>query len=147
MVDMGGGRAGLPVLRPAANKQLYVLDDNLELLPFGVPGELHIGGCGIARGYHDRAALTAERFVPDPFATDGRAGVLYRTGDRAVLLADGRIHVSGRLDSQVKIRGYRIEPGEIEARLLAHPAIVSATVAVRDDGRGGKGSPPMPFLK
>lgn len=138
MVDMGGGRAGLPVLRPAANKQLYVLDDNLELLPFGVPGELHIGGCGIARGYHDRAALTAERFVPDPFATDGRAGVLYRTGDRAVLLADGRVHVSGRLDSQVKIRGYRIEPGEIEAGLLAHPAIVSATVAVRDDGRGSK---------
>ncbi|WP_137130041.1 non-ribosomal peptide synthetase [Rhizobium sp. FY34] len=138
MVDMGGGRAGLPVLRPAANKQLYVLDDNLELLPFGVPGELHIGGCGIARGYHDRAALTAERFVPDPFATNGRAGVLYRTGDRATLLPDGRIHVSGRLDSQVKIRGYRIEPGEIEAGLLAHPAIVSATVAVRDDGRGGK---------
>ncbi|MCZ7471830.1 thioester reductase domain-containing protein [Agrobacterium sp. O3.4] len=138
MVDMGGGRAGLPVLRPAANKQLYVLDDNLELLPFGVPGELHIGGCGIARGYHDRAALTAERFVPDPFATNGRAGVLYRTGDRAMLLADGRIHVSGRLDSQVKIRGYRIEPGEIEAGLLAHPFIVSATVAVRDDGRGGK---------
>ncbi|MBO9653737.1 MAG: amino acid adenylation domain-containing protein [Agrobacterium tumefaciens] len=138
MVDMGGGLPAVPVLRPAANKQLYVLDDNLELLPFGVPGELHIGGCGVARGYHDRAALTAERFVPDPFIRDGRAGVLYRTGDRAVLLPDGRIHVSGRLDSQVKIRGYRIEPGEIEAGLLAHPAIVSATVAVRDDGRGGK---------
>lgn len=138
MVDMGGGRADLPVLRPAANKQLYVLDQNLELLPFGVPGELYIGGCGVARGYHDRPALTAERFIPDPFAGNGRSGVLYRTGDRAFLLPDGSIHVSGRLDSQVKIRGYRIEPGEIEAGLLAHPAIVSATVVVREDERGSK---------
>ncbi|NTB04564.1 non-ribosomal peptide synthetase [Agrobacterium tumefaciens] len=117
-------------LLPAANKQLYVLDENLEPVPVGQPGELHIGGLGIARGYHGRPELTAERFVPDPFSATG--GVLYRTGDRACQLIDGRIRVLGRLDDQVKVRGYRIEPGEIEATVLAHPATVAAAVAIHE---------------
>ncbi len=130
MVACGNGRPAEASLLPAANKQLHVLDDNLEPVPVGQPGELHIGGLGIARGYHGRPALTAERFVPDPFSATG--GVLYRTGDRACQLADGRIRVLGRLDDQVKIRGYRIEPGEIEAMVLTHPDMAAATVAIRD---------------
>lgn len=130
MVAFGNGAPLEPTLLPAANKQLYVLDDNLEPVPVGQPGELHIGGLGIARGYHGRPALTAERFVPDPFSATG--GLLYRTGDRACQLDDGRIQVLGRLDDQVKIRGYRIEPGEIEAMLLAHPATAAAAVAIRE---------------
>lgn len=130
MVPCGNGHPVEATLLPAANKQLYVLDDHLEPVPVGQPGELHIGGLGIARGYHGRPALTAERFVPDPFSPTG--GVLYRTGDRACQLADGRIKVLGRLDDQVKIRGYRIEPGEIEAMVLAHPATAAAAVAIHD---------------
>ncbi|NKN37352.1 amino acid adenylation domain-containing protein [Agrobacterium sp. a22-2] len=130
MVPCGNGHPADATLLPAANKQLYVLDDNLEPVPVGQPGELHIGGLGVARGYHGRPALTAERFVPDPFCAEG--GVLYRTGDRACQLADGRIRVLGRLDDQVKIRGYRIEPGEIEAVVLAHPAMAAATVSIRE---------------
>ncbi|MCT7664364.1 non-ribosomal peptide synthetase [Shinella kummerowiae] len=132
MVACGNGNPVDATLWPAANKQLYVLDANMQPLPIGIPGELHIGGLGIARGYHGRPALTAERFVPDPFARKDRPGVLYRTGDRACQLPDGRIRVLGRLDDQVKIRGYRIEPGEIEAMLLTHPDIAAATVAIRD---------------
>lgn len=132
MVACGNGHPVDATLWPAANKQLYVLDANMQPLPIGIPGELHIGGLGIARGYHGRPALTAERFVPDPFAPEDRPGVLYRTGDRACQLPDGRIRVLGRLDDQVKIRGYRIEPGEIEAMLLTHPDIAAATVAIRE---------------
>ncbi|OLP52980.1 hypothetical protein BJF92_18245 [Rhizobium rhizosphaerae] len=132
MVACAAGEMAEAVLRPAANKQLYVLDAHLEPLPPGVPGELHIGGLGIARGYHKRAALTAERFVPDPFATKDAPGLLYRTGDRACQLPDGRIRLLGRMDDQVKIRGYRIEPGEIEAMLLAHPQLAAAAVTVRE---------------
>ncbi|MCF1493640.1 amino acid adenylation domain-containing protein [Agrobacterium vitis] len=130
MVPCGNGHPIEATLLPAANKQLYVLDANLEPVPVGQPGELHIGGLGIARGYHGRPALTAERFVPDPFSATG--GVLYRTGDRACQRADGRIRVLGRLDDQVKIRGYRIEPGEIEAMVLTHPTIVAAAVVIHE---------------
>lgn len=133
MVDCGNGAPLDATLWPAANKQLHVLDENLEILPVGVPGELHIGGVGLARGYHRRPALTAERFVPDPF---GGSGLLYRTGDRACRLADGRIRILGRLDDQVKIRGYRIEPGEIEAAMLIHPQVASAAIAIRSSGEG-----------
>jgi myxalamid-type nonribosomal peptide synthetase MxaA len=138
MVSCGNGAPSDPTLRPAANKQLHVLDDHMEPLPAGVPGELYIGGAGLARGYHGRPDLTAERFLPDPFGLPGSSGVLYRTGDRAMRLADGRIRVLGRTDHQVKIRGYRIELGEIEQALLAHPDVASAVVTVREDGTDGK---------
>jgi|GEM_PF-1096974 len=138
MVACGNGHPVEATLRPSANKQLHVLDGNLEPLPLGIAGELHIGGTGIARGYHGRPALTADRFVPDPFAQPGKAGVLYRTGDRACQLPDGRIRVLGRLDDQVKIRGYRIEPGEIEAVLLGHSDVAAVTVTVKERNRGEK---------
>jgi myxalamid-type nonribosomal peptide synthetase MxaA len=138
MVACGNGHPAEPTLWPAANKQLHVLDDNLEPLPAGVPGELYIGGVGVARGYHSRPDLTAERFLPDPFAPCGRAGTLYRTGDRAARHPDGRIRLLGRIDHQVKIRGYRIELGEIEQALLGHPDVASAVVVVREDSVGDK---------
>jgi myxalamid-type nonribosomal peptide synthetase MxaA len=138
MVACGNGAPSDPTLWPAANKQLHVLDDDLEPLPAGVSGELYIGGTGLARGYHGRPDLTAERFLPDPFGLPGSSGVLYRTGDRAMRLADGRIRLLGRTDHQVKIRGYRIELGEIEQALLAHADIASTVVVVREDGPDDK---------
>ncbi|APR77524.1 Malonyl CoA-acyl carrier protein transacylase [Minicystis rosea] len=129
---------GTPVLvgRPIANTQVYVLDDEGGLLPIGVPGELYIGGDGVACGYLHRAALTEERFVPDPFSS--REGArLYRTGDRARWRAEGSIEILGRLDFQVKIRGHRIELGEVEAAIGACPAVREAVVVAREDG-GGK---------
>ena len=112
--------------KPLANTTLHIASDDLDVLPVGARGELLIGGDGLARGYHQRAALTAERFVPDPFSSTG--GRLYRTGDLARYRADGVIEYVGRLDHQVKIRGFRIELGEIEARLLAHEAVHEAAV-------------------
>ncbi|MDU8339534.1 AMP-binding protein, partial [Pseudomonas syringae pv. actinidiae] len=99
----------------------YVLDADFNPVAQGCSGELHIGHAGLARGYHNRAALTAERFVPDPFSSDG--GRLYRTGDLARYRAAGVVEYAGRIDHQVKIRGFRIELGEIEARLQAHPTV------------------------
>ncbi|ODN72178.1 non-ribosomal peptide synthetase [Methylobrevis pamukkalensis] len=133
MVACGNGLPAEPTLWPAANKQLHVLDERMELLPPGVPGELFIGGTGLARGYLGRPDLTAERFLPDPFAPPGTAGTLYRTGDRALRLDDGRIRLLGRIDHQVKIRGHRIEPGEVEAVLAGHPDVAAAAVIVRAD--------------
>ena len=108
----------------------YVLDADFNPVAQGCSGELHIGHAGLARGYHNRAALTAERFVPDPFSNDG--GRLYRTGDLARYRAGGMIEYAGRIDHQVKIRGFRIELGEIEARLQAHPAVREVNVLALD---------------
>ncbi len=127
----------VPIGRPIANTQIYVLDPQGQPVPVGIPGELYIGGVGVSRGYHGRAALTAERFVPDPFSA--RPGQrLYRSGDLVRYRAGGVIDYLGRLDHQVKIRGFRIEPGEIEHRLRQQPGIREAVVLARADASGMK---------
>jgi natural product biosynthesis luciferase-like monooxygenase protein len=121
--------------RPIANTEIFILDKNLRPLPVGVPGELHIGGDGLARGYQNHPELTAEKFIPNPFGA--RIGArLYKTGDLARYLPDGRIEYLGRLDQQVKIRGHRIEPGEIEAVLAEHPSVQEAVLVAREDVPG-----------
>ncbi|MEA2694372.1 MAG: hypothetical protein QOJ16_3759, partial [Acidobacteriota bacterium] len=131
--------ATVPLGRPIANTRTYVLDALGQLAPVGVVGELCTGGEGLARGYLDRPELTAERFVPDPGATGTEAGGrLYRTGDLARYLPDGRLDFLGRIDHQVKLRGFRIEPGEIEARLLEHPAVREVVVVVREQPVGNR---------
>ncbi|MDB9524607.1 non-ribosomal peptide synthetase [Oscillatoria sp. CS-180] len=172
MVPCGNGGPIQPTLRPSTNKQLYVLDDQLQLLPVGAIGELHIGGVGLARGYLNRPELTAERFVPNPFTektdsstqnlenvspnpqpptnnqqpitndqqpthpqpiTHNPPQLLYKTGDLACHLPDGRIKLLGRIDDQAKIRGFRIEPAEIENHLNQHPDVKTSVVIVRED--------------
>ena len=123
----------VPIGRPISNVQAYVLDPLLNLVPIGVPGELHLGGAGVARGYWDRPLLTAERFIPDPFGPPGAR--LYKTGDLVRWRADGSVDFLGRVDRQVKIRGFRIEPGEIEAALIRHAAVRDAVVVACDGVR------------
>ena len=127
----------LPIGRPIANTEIYILDLDLEVAPIGMKGELYIGGAGVARGYLGRAGMSAEKFVPHPFSGDGGAR-LYRTGDVGRYLADGNIEFIGRVDEQVKIRGYRIELGEIEAVLSAHPSVKQSVVVASDDESGNK---------
>jgi amino acid adenylation domain-containing protein len=126
----------VPIGRPIANTQVYLLDDQRELAPIGAVGELYIGGAGVARGYWKRDELTAERFVTNPF-TDRPGNRLYRTGDLARYRADGSIEFLGRTDHQVKIRGFRIELGEIETALGRHPAVQDVVAAPRQDADGG----------
>lgn len=126
-----------PLGRPIANTQVYILDPGMKPVPVGVPGELCIGGDGLARGYLNQPELTASAFVPNPFpGTPGER--LYRTGDRARYRADGRIEFLGRFDDQVKIRGFRIEPGEVEAALSTFPGLQHGAVVVRSNAQGEK---------
>jgi amino acid adenylation domain-containing protein len=132
--DLAGGR--IPIGRPVSNTEVYILDGRLEPVPVGVPGEIYVGGAGLARGYLGRPDLTADRFIPNPHGPPGTR--LYRTGDRARRLPDGRVDFLGRLDGQLKIRGFRIEPGEVEAVLREHPAVVDAAVVALADPAGDK---------
>ncbi len=131
-----GGAETVPIGSPVQNIRLYVLDGALQPVPIGVPGQLYIGGVGLALGYHRRPALTADRFVPDPYGPPG--GRLYATGDLARWRPDGAIEFLGRLDNQVKLRGLRIELGEIESALHAVPGVAEAAVVVREDTPGDK---------
>ncbi|MDB9391496.1 non-ribosomal peptide synthase/polyketide synthase [Microcystis aeruginosa] len=136
--------------RPIANTQIYILDSHLQPVPIGVPGELHIGGMGLARGYLNRPELTQEKFIPNPFEKDevipptplnkggNEPSKLYKTGDLARYLPDGKIEYLGRIDNQVKLRGFRIELGEIEALLNQNEAVQSSCVIVREDNLGDK---------
>ncbi len=123
--------------RPIANTQIYLLDEQLRQVPLGEPGELYIGGVGLAKGYLNRPDLTAERFIPHPFSSRAEAR-LYKTGDLARFLPDGQIAFLGRNDQQIKIRGYRIEPAEIVAVLNEYPAIQTSLVIAREDTPGDK---------
>ncbi len=132
IVDADRIGTAVPIGRPIANTQVYILDQHLNPVPIGIPGELYTGGDGMARGYWNRPALTAENFIPHPFRDEPGAR-LYKTGDLARYRPDGVIEFLGRMDNQVKIRGFRIELGEIEAALATHPAVQEAIILARAD--------------
>lgn len=134
--SVGGADDPITIGKPVANTTVYVVDRSLRPVPVGVPGEILIGGAGVARGYLERPELTQERFVPDPFGSAGAR--LYRTGDLGQWLPDGTLAYLGRLDHQVKIRGHRIEPGEIEAALNRHPSVRQSAVVARPDATGAQ---------
>jgi len=133
--DIGDGDGPVPIGGPITNTTVHVLDEFLNRVPAGVPGELMVAGPGVARGYLGRPGLTAERFVASPFEPGGR---MYRTGDRVRRLPSGELEFLGRADRQLKVRGFRVEPGEIEARLNEHPAVARALVLARADAAGDK---------
>jgi acyl-coenzyme A synthetase/AMP-(fatty) acid ligase len=138
---VSGSAAGMdgdyaPIGQPVGERDAYVLDAELNLVPPGVAGELYIGGLGLARGYLGRPALTADRFVSDPFGQGG--GRLYRTGDLVRWRMDGQLEYMGRLDHQVKVRGFRVELGEIEAQLLAQPGVCEAAVVAQESRNGAR---------
>ncbi len=135
MCQLAPLQSTISIGRPIANTQVYVLDPHMQPVPIGIPGELYIGGAGLARGYLNQPDMTAEKFVDNPFEPGTR---LYRTGDLVRYLPDGKIEFQGRLDHQVKIRGFRIELGEIEAVLKQLPAIHQAVVVAREDSPGNK---------
>ncbi|WP_442937952.1 amino acid adenylation domain-containing protein [Nostoc sp.] len=131
---LGIERQIVPIGRPIANTQIYILDEHLQPVPIGVAGELHIGGAGLARGYLNRPELTKEKFISNPFDNSK----LYKTGDLARYLPDGTIEYIGRIDNQIKIRGFRIELGEIEALLNQHDDVQASVVTAREDTPGDK---------
>jgi amino acid adenylation domain-containing protein len=133
----GVDSATVPIGRPIANTEVYILDSRHKPTPFGAPGELCIGGAGLAQGYLNQPQETAKRFVKNPFSNDASAR-LYKTGDRVRYLPDGNIEFLGRLDQQVKIRGFRVEPAEIEGVLRQHPALQQAVVVAQDNISGDK---------
>ena len=134
-LDRGSG-TGSVIGVPIPDLRLLLLDPHGAPVPVGVPGEIYVGGAGVARGYLNRAQLTAERFLPDPYSATG--GRLYRSGDLARRLENGELEYIGRIDNQVKLRGYRIELGEIEAVLAGHPDITECAVIAREDIVGDK---------
>jgi amino acid adenylation domain-containing protein len=134
-VKKGGGP--VPIGWPIANTELFVLDRERQIVPIGVPGELYISGLGLARGYHNRPELTAEKFVSNPFARETDAK-MYRTGDLVRRLRDGTLEFLGRMDNQIKLRGFRIELGEIESVLGNHPSVTQCVVSLREDVAGEK---------
>ncbi|MEV8532122.1 amino acid adenylation domain-containing protein [Streptomyces sp. NPDC051211] len=137
-VDPAAGPGPVPIGRPLGGRRAYVVDGYGELVPEGVAGELLVGGPELARGYLGQPALTAERFVPDPFTPGAAGGRLYRTGDLVRRLPSGELEFLGRADDQVKIRGFRIELGEVEAVLRECPGVVAAAVAAGEDAQGGQ---------
>jgi amino acid adenylation domain-containing protein len=132
-----GTEQQISIGKPIANTEIYILDAQLQLVPIGIPGELYIGGAGLARGYWQRPELTSEKFIPHPFNHDPNTRI-YQTGDLAKYLPDGKIECLGRADFQVKLRGFRIELGEIESLLCQHPTIAQATVIIREDLPGDR---------